>query len=51
MTRDDVLDLCAHMPGVVEDYPFGEGVAVFKVALRAGLGCCRLLAWARVLVL
>jgi predicted DNA-binding protein (MmcQ/YjbR family) len=31
MTRDDVLEFCAGMAGVVEDYPFGEGVAVFKV--------------------
>lgn len=34
MTRDDVLDLCAALPGAVEDFPFGEGVAVFKVAGR-----------------
>jgi predicted DNA-binding protein (MmcQ/YjbR family) len=34
MTRDDVLDLCAALPGAVEDYPFGEGVAVFKVVGR-----------------
>ncbi|MFL6074522.1 MAG: MmcQ/YjbR family DNA-binding protein [Mycobacteriales bacterium] len=32
MTRDDVLELCAGLPGAVEDYPFGDGVAVFKVA-------------------
>jgi predicted DNA-binding protein (MmcQ/YjbR family) len=32
MTRDDVLDLCAALPGAVEDYPFGESVAVFKVS-------------------
>lgn len=31
MTRDDVLDLCVRQPGAVEDYPFGDGVAVFKV--------------------
>jgi predicted DNA-binding protein (MmcQ/YjbR family) len=31
MTRDDVLDLCAVLPESVEDYPFGDGVAVFKV--------------------
>jgi predicted DNA-binding protein (MmcQ/YjbR family) len=31
MTRDDVLDLCAGLPESVEDYPFGDGVAVFKV--------------------
>jgi predicted DNA-binding protein (MmcQ/YjbR family) len=29
-----VLDLCAGLPGAVEDYPFGEGVAVFKVGGR-----------------
>jgi predicted DNA-binding protein (MmcQ/YjbR family) len=34
MTRDDVLDLCAGLPGAVEDYPFGDGVAVFKVGGR-----------------
>jgi predicted DNA-binding protein (MmcQ/YjbR family) len=34
MTRDDVLDRCAALPGAVEDYPFGEGVAVFKVGDR-----------------
>jgi predicted DNA-binding protein (MmcQ/YjbR family) len=34
MTRDDVLDLCAALPGAVEDYPFGKGVAVFKVGGR-----------------
>ncbi|WP_425550397.1 MmcQ/YjbR family DNA-binding protein [Actinopolymorpha pittospori] len=26
-----MLDLCAALPGAAEDYPFGEGVAVFKV--------------------
>jgi predicted DNA-binding protein (MmcQ/YjbR family) len=31
MTRDDVLDVCASLPGAVEDYPFGDDVAVFKV--------------------
>jgi predicted DNA-binding protein (MmcQ/YjbR family) len=31
MTRDDVLDVCGSLPGAVEDYPFGDGVAVFKV--------------------
>jgi predicted DNA-binding protein (MmcQ/YjbR family) len=31
VNRDDVLDLCGRLPGAVEDYPFGEGVAVFKV--------------------
>jgi predicted DNA-binding protein (MmcQ/YjbR family) len=34
MTRDDVLDLCARLPGAVEDYPFGDDVAVFKVGGR-----------------
>ena len=32
MTRDQVLDLCASLPGAVEDHPFGDDVAVFKVA-------------------
>lgn len=31
MTRDELLDVCASRPGAVEDYPFGDGVAVFKV--------------------
>lgn len=26
-----MLELCAGLPGAVEDYPFGGGVAVFKV--------------------
>jgi predicted DNA-binding protein (MmcQ/YjbR family) len=34
MNRDDVLDSCASMPGAVEDYPFGDEVAVFKVGGR-----------------
>lgn len=34
MTRDDVLELCKSLPGAVEDYPFGDGVAVFKVGGR-----------------
>src|ERR1700704_1322037 len=34
MTRDDVLDLCASLPGAIEDYPFGDGVAVLKVGGR-----------------
>lgn len=34
MTRDDVLGRCAGLPGAVEDYPFGDGVAVFKVGGR-----------------
>lgn len=34
MTRDDVLDLCSSLPTAVEDYPFGDSAAVFKVAGR-----------------
>jgi predicted DNA-binding protein (MmcQ/YjbR family) len=34
MTRDDVIDFCARLAGAVEDYPFGDGVAVFKVGGR-----------------
>lgn len=34
MTRDDVLDLCVGLPGAVEDYPFGDSAAVFKVGGR-----------------
>lgn len=34
MTRDDVLAICGQLPGAVEDYPFGDGVAVFKVGGR-----------------
>lgn len=34
MSRDDILALCGGFPGAVEDYPFGDGVAVFKVAGR-----------------
>jgi predicted DNA-binding protein (MmcQ/YjbR family) len=34
MTRDDVLDVCASQRGAVEDYPFGDSVAVFKVGDR-----------------
>jgi predicted DNA-binding protein (MmcQ/YjbR family) len=32
VTRDDVVDLCSSLRGAVEDYPFGDEVAVFKVA-------------------
>jgi predicted DNA-binding protein (MmcQ/YjbR family) len=32
--RDDVLDLCASLPGTVEDYLFGESAAAFKVLGR-----------------
>jgi predicted DNA-binding protein (MmcQ/YjbR family) len=31
MDRDQVLALLTAMPGAVEDYPFGDEVAVFKV--------------------
>jgi predicted DNA-binding protein (MmcQ/YjbR family) len=31
MTRDDVLDRCSALPGAIEDYPFGDDVAVFKI--------------------
>jgi predicted DNA-binding protein (MmcQ/YjbR family) len=31
VTRDQVLDLCSSLPGAIEDYPFGDDVAVFKV--------------------
>jgi predicted DNA-binding protein (MmcQ/YjbR family) len=34
VTRDDVLDLCGSLPGSAEDYPFGDGAAVFKVGGR-----------------
>jgi len=32
--RDRVIAACGAKPGSAEDYPFGEGVAVFKVASR-----------------
>ena len=32
--RDRVIEACAAKPGSSEDYPFGDGVAVFKVAGR-----------------
>ena len=31
MTRDDVLFECGQMVGAVEDYPFGDEVAVVKI--------------------
>jgi predicted DNA-binding protein (MmcQ/YjbR family) len=31
VNRDQVLDLCAGLLGAVEDYPFGDDIAVFKV--------------------
>src|ERR1700742_2992616 len=30
--RDQVIAACLGKPGAVEDYPFGDGAAVFKVA-------------------
>ena len=32
VTRDQVLELCSSLRGAVEDYPFGDEVAVFKVS-------------------
>ena len=34
MTRARVLDVCSKVPGAVEDYPFGDDVAVFKVGSK-----------------
>ena len=34
MTRDDVLATCLAYRNAVEDYPFGDEVAVFKVGGR-----------------
>ena len=34
MTRDQILELCASFAGAIEDYPFGDDVAVFKVGGR-----------------
>ena len=31
MTRDEVLDFCSQQQSAVEDAPFGDEVAVFKV--------------------
>ena len=31
LDRDAVLRICEEMPHAVEDYPFGDGFAVFKV--------------------
>jgi predicted DNA-binding protein (MmcQ/YjbR family) len=31
MTRDEVFKHCLGLPSAVEDYPFGDEVAVFKV--------------------
>lgn len=34
MTREDVIALCKSFPEAVQDCPFGNGVAVFKVGGR-----------------
>ena len=34
VTRDDVLHHCTDLHGAVEDYPFGDEVAVFKVGKK-----------------
>jgi predicted DNA-binding protein (MmcQ/YjbR family) len=34
MTRDEVLAFCAGMAGAVDEYHFGDEVAVFKVGAR-----------------
>jgi predicted DNA-binding protein (MmcQ/YjbR family) len=34
MSRDDVLEFCETLPDAVEDYPFGDEVAVFKISGR-----------------
>jgi len=34
MTRDDLLTICLGLPGAEETYPFGDDVAVIKVAGR-----------------
>ncbi|MGH3171420.1 MAG: MmcQ/YjbR family DNA-binding protein [Trebonia sp.] len=34
MVRDRVIEACGAKPGAVEDYPFGDQVAVFKVSGR-----------------
>src|SRR6185437_6216888 len=31
MTRDEAFEFCTGLPGAVEEYPFGDGAAVFKV--------------------
>jgi hypothetical protein len=41
--RDWVIAACSAKPGSAEDYPFGDEVAVFKVAGR----CSRWWCWAR----
>ena len=39
VTRDDALEMCEGLPGAVEDYPFGDDVAVFKVGGRVFALC------------
>jgi predicted DNA-binding protein (MmcQ/YjbR family) len=39
MDRDGVLEYCGKRAGAVEDYPFGDDVAVFKVAGRVFAIC------------
>jgi predicted DNA-binding protein (MmcQ/YjbR family) len=39
LDRDDVLEYCGSRPGAVEDYPFGDDVAVFKVGGRVFAIC------------
>ena len=34
MTKNRLLKICAALPGAVEDFPFGENNAVFKVGGR-----------------
>jgi predicted DNA-binding protein (MmcQ/YjbR family) len=34
MNRDEVIVACLAYPGAVEDYPFGDEVAVFRVSGR-----------------
>jgi predicted DNA-binding protein (MmcQ/YjbR family) len=34
MTRDEVIVACLAYPGAVEDYPFGDEVAVFRIGGR-----------------
>jgi predicted DNA-binding protein (MmcQ/YjbR family) len=31
MDRDGVIATCSNLPGAIEDYPFGDEVAVFKI--------------------
>ena len=34
VTRDEVLEACGSFVGAIEDYPFGDEVAVYKVGGR-----------------